>query len=93
MSKAATDPRITKRKVTMTTAFRRGGQTVVHEATDYVREDFLDAYVEEARTRWQDVVVGDYDAGPGGYHGQTDVPGRINHPLAGQTFPATTPED
>lgn len=91
-----TDPRVTKRKVTMKSAIPAGfdddGKPIVHIhiATDHVRPDFLDAYVADAKTRWQSVVVSDEpDAGPGGYHGQTHVPHGLDHPLAGQTFAAT----
>jgi hypothetical protein len=91
---AKNTPEITKRRVTMTTVEMRDGVLVKHEAVDHVRPDFLDAYVADARTRWQSVVVSDEpDAGPAGYHGQTHVPAHLDHPLAGQTFPATTPED
>lgn len=92
----AADPRITKRRVTMTSFVVTGvddeGKPVVqqHQAVDYVRPDFLDAYVTDARTRWQQVEVSDEpDAGPGGYDGATYVPAGLDHPLAGQTFPAT----
>lgn len=96
------DPRIDKRKVTMTNwvtvAQDEDGpdgpvRIEKHEAVDYVRPDFLDAYVEDARTRWQQVRISDEpDAGPGGYDGATSVPAGLSHPLAGQTFPAT-PQD
>lgn len=87
-------PEITKRRVTMTNVVvtEREGQIVTQriQATDYVRPDFLDAYVADARTRWELVQVSDEpDAGPGGYHGQTFVPEHLDHPLAGQTFPET----
>lgn len=91
---AKTDPRVTKRRVTMTnygTAVDGDGNPVItkQEAVDYVRPDFLDAYVADAQSRWQSVVVSDEpDAGPGGYEGQTVVPDTLAHPLAGQTFPA-----
>jgi hypothetical protein len=53
-----------------------------------------DAYVADARTRWQTVEVGDEpDAGPAGYDGATHIPATLDHPLAGQTIPATTQED
>jgi hypothetical protein len=91
-----TDDRIDKRRVTMTSFVVGGvdteGKPVVHkhEAVDYVRPDFLDAYVADAQTRWQNVTVSDEpDAGPGGYDGATHVPASLAHPLAGQTFPAT----
>lgn len=90
-----TDPRITKRRVTMVgyafVGLDDDGQPVFmrHEAVDYVRPDFLDAYVEDARTRWTSVEVSaEPDAGPAGYEGATHVPPHLNHPLAGQTFPA-----
>ena len=72
------------------------GKPAVQEmcAVDYVRPDFLEAYVEDARSRWASVEVSDEpDAGPGGYDGQTHVPGRLGHPLAGQTFAANVTED
>lgn len=94
--KADQDPPITKRRVTMTNAVgvtrdEDGNvQTILHTATDYVRPDYLDAYVADARTRWQLVEVSDEpDAGPAGYHGETHVPEGLDHPLAGQTFAAT----
>lgn len=94
------DPRIDKRRVTMTSYVVDGvdedGKPKVgkHEAIDYVRPDFLEAYVADARTRWQSVTVSDEpDAGPGGYDGQTFIAPDLDHPLAGQTFAATTPED
>ena len=69
-------PEITKRKVTMRSAvLAADGETYVHEATDYVRPDFLDDYLADARNRWQVVTVSDEpDAGPGGYDGDTFVP-------------------
>lgn len=98
MATSDTEDQITKKRVTMRSASivpgAEGpkGQPVVQqvEAVDYVREDFLDAYVADARNRWQSVEVSDeYDAGPGGYHGATAVPDRLDHPLAGQIFAAT----
>lgn len=69
---------------------RPDGGTDTFECVDYVRPDFLDAYVAEAKTHWQSVAVSDEpDAGPGGYHGETHVPASLAHPLAGQTFEAT----
>ena len=91
-------PEITKRRVTMTNIVLVGhdahGKELLqkHGATDYVRPDFLDAYLADARTRWQLVEVSDEpDAGPAGYHGATHVPEGLDHPLAGQTFAATKP--
>lgn len=95
-----TDTRIDKRRVTMTNIAYVGkddkGQDVFqrNEAVDYVRPDFLEAYVAEAKTRWASVEVSDEpDAGPAGYDGETIVPATLDHPLAGQTFAATTSED
>ncbi len=90
------DPRVTKRRVTMTTIVATGGlddqgrpAVQTHQATDYVRPDFLDAYLADARTRWQSVEVSDEpDAGPGGYEGRTVIPARLNHPAAGTDYPA-----
>lgn len=87
-------PTITKRRVTMTTYVTHptddGVEVQKSEAVDYVRPDFLDAYVADAQTKWQHVVVSDEpDAGPGGYEGETNIPGHLNHPQAGANFPAT----
>ena len=108
------DETITKRRVTMTNVAPIPGAkpdkdgrvaSMASVYTDYVRPDFLDAYVEVARKKFQTVEVSEEpDAGPGGYHGATHVPesyrlrnpdGSISedipfpHPLAGRTFPAT----
>ena len=51
-------PEITKRRVTMTSAvIGADGNPYTITATDYVRPDHLDAYVADARTRWQSVTV------------------------------------
>lgn len=73
MGKASKDTRVTKRRVTMKSVTALpNGQTAAQEATDYVLPEELDAYVADARTRWQVVEVSDTpDAGPGGYEGQT----------------------
>lgn len=78
-------PEITKRRVTMLNSVAVGvdaeGKTLYqdHVAIDYVRPDFLDAYVEDARTRWAVVTVSDeVDAGPGGYEGDTVIPETLN---------------
>ncbi len=75
------DPRVDKRRVTMRSVTLDGaGNTITHQAVDYVRPDFLDAYVADARTRWQAVEVSTKpDAGPGGYDGKTKVP-RFTNP-------------
>lgn len=88
---AAPEPVVTKRRVTMRSVVATpGGGTETHEVVDYVRPDFLDAYVADARTRWQVVEVSDEpDAGPGGYHGRTAVPVDLDHALAGTDYPAT----
>lgn len=95
----ATDPRVTKRRVTMRNVRaaidpETGKAGILEEkVVDYVRPDFLDAYVADAKTRWMHVEVSDEpDAGPGGYDGETYVPETLDHPLAGQTFAATTKE-
>lgn len=88
------DSRIDKRRVTMISRIvgrAEDGKHVVVEqkAVDYVRPDFLEAYVADARTRWEEVTVSDEpDAGPGGYEGETSVPEGLSHPLAGQKFAA-----
>ncbi len=94
-SKTKQDPRVTKRRVTMTSVVAAGRTddgkliTATHEAVDYVNPEFLDAYVADARTRWQSVTVSDEpDAGPGGYEGQTAVPDGIDHTEAGTVRPA-----
>lgn len=89
---------VTKRRVTMTsyTTVLIDGHPVPSEVKveDYVRPDHLEAYVADARTRWQAVTVSDEpDAGPGGYHGETVVPAHLNLPDAGVTYAATSPED
>jgi hypothetical protein len=57
---------------------------------DYVLPEILNAYVEDAQTRWPTVTVSDEpDAGPGGYDGATHYPAHLDHPLAGTTVPAT----
>lgn len=85
---------VTKRRVTMSNPILLpGGKFGKQVATDYVRPDFLDAYVADAQTKWQLVEVSEEpDAGPAGYHGATYVPEHLPHPLAGQTFAATKPQ-
>ncbi len=74
------EPSIEKRKVTMTSVEARmadDGQVVVaeHQAVDYVPLDILDAYVTDARGKWQHVTVGDeHDPGPAGDSGDTTIP-------------------
>lgn len=94
-------PEITKRRVTMSEPLPfkdTRGEWIIPDAgntvTDYVRPDFLDAYVADARLRWSKVDVGPTDAGPNGYNGPTIVPAQLSHDLAGQVFAATyTPEE
>lgn len=84
------DQRVTKRRVTMRSASLNPvtGVTEIHEAVDYVRPDHLDAYVADARTRWQHVIVSDEpDAGPGGYEGATVVAPHLDLPDAGVVYP------
>ena len=85
------DPRVTKRRVTMRSVvlLDDGVTTASYEAVDYVRPDHLDAYVADAKTRWQAVLVSDEpDAGPAGYDGATHVPAHLDLPDAGAVYPA-----
>lgn len=90
------DDRITKKRVTMRSIVASDTSPtgfVEHLATDFVRPDFLDEYVSDAKLRWQSVNISEEpDAGDGGYDGVTHVPAHLNHPLAGQTFAATEKE-
>ena len=82
---------ITKRRVTMRSSGLSpdGATTLEYEATDYVRPDHLEAYVADARTRWQFVEVSEEpDAGPGGWGGATAVPAHLDLPDAGTVYPA-----
>lgn len=91
MSSPEPDPRVTKRRVTMSQPlpFPDGSPGNGGPAVDYVRPDFLDAYVADAKTRWGIVEVSDTpDAGPGGYDGATYVPHGLDHPAAGTWHPA-----
>lgn len=85
------DPQITKRRVTMSSvSLGADGEVLTHGAVDYVRQDFLDAYVASARAQWQHVEVSDEpDAGPAGYGGATFVPPALDHELANTYYPAT----
>jgi hypothetical protein len=60
-----------------------------HEFHDYVPVDILDAYVADAKTKWQDVrVVSDeHDPGPAGDEGLTHYPAHLSegHPHQGAT--------
>lgn len=89
------DPRVTKRRVTMRSAvIGADDKTREHSAVDYVRPDFLDAYVADARTRWQSVTVSDEaDAGPAGYDGATWIPAGLDHPDANTYYPASDCEN
>lgn len=70
------DNRVDKRKVTMRSiSLLPSGETATAESVDFVPPDILEAYVADARTRWQFVDVSDEpDAGPAGYEGDTDRP-------------------
>lgn len=87
--------RIDKRRVLMrSVVLGADGEIYTHEATDFVRPDFLEAYLADARERWQLVEVSDEpDAGPAGYDGPTFVAAHLDHPLAGSYFPATDCKD
>lgn len=84
------DPRIDKRRVTMKSAVLLADDTTAILAiSDYVRPALLDAYVADARTKYQVVEVSEeFDAGPGGYDGQTHVPAHLPVPDAGATYAA-----
>lgn len=89
-----TDPQVTKRRVTMVNSIvsEEGDQVVTRTITavDYVRPDFLAAYVADARTRWAVVAVSEEpDAGPAGYDGATYIPAHLDHPDAHTYYPAT----
>ncbi|WP_439593875.1 hypothetical protein [Microbacterium sp.] len=93
-------PEITKRRVTMRSTVVAGvndeGKTLYQDfqAVDFVRPDILDAYVADARTRWQHVEVSDEpDAGPLGYDGPTFIPDSFDHADAGTYFPPTSGSD
>lgn len=90
MTKDKVDPRVTKRRVTMkSVSLDPSGVLVTIEINDYVRPDHLDAYLADARPKWQLVTVSDEpDAGPGGYEGETHVPAHLPLPDAGTTYPA-----
>lgn len=63
-----------------------------HDFNDYVPVDILDAYVEDAKTRWQFVEVGtEHDSGPAGDAGLTHYPEHLSvgHPHAGKTVNRT----
>lgn len=68
-----------KRKVSMrNVTLLANGDVANMEATDYVPVDILDAYVADARTRWQFVSVGEeHDAGPAGDKGETQTPAHL----------------
>lgn len=72
---------IEKRKVTMLNFVALpDGTPAKHEAVDYVPLEILDAYVEDAKTRWQSVVVdhdGGHNPGPGGDEGETHYPAHL----------------
>ncbi len=100
------DPRIDKRKVTLTNYIVipvDGAEPEVHKhkVEDFVGPEYLEEYLRVARTpdpktgapRWQQIEVSEEpDAGPGGYHGETSIPAELNHPLAGTVLAATEEE-
>lgn len=75
----STGPAVEKRRVTMRSVTALADGSIANaEATDYVPVDILDAYVADARTRWQVVDVGeDHDAGPAGDDGPTERPAHL----------------
>lgn len=88
---AVSDPKITKKRVEMRSISLTPDGTMETKGVDYVVEGpELDAYVADAQSKWQLVTVSDeYDAGPGGYEGQTVVPAHLPLPNAGETRAAT----
>ncbi len=68
-----------KYRVTMASAqLGPDGETIRHEAIDYVPQSILDAYTADARTRWQSVTISDEpDFGPGGEDGDTHIPAHL----------------
>lgn len=68
-------PSLDRRKVTMVSlAANPDGSVNRHEATDYVDIEHIDAYVADAKTRWQAVTVSDeIDHGPAGEDGDYTV--------------------
>jgi hypothetical protein len=69
-----------RRKVTMISFFADPvtGMAIKHEAIDFVGVDDVDAYVADARTRWQSVIVGtSNEHGPGGDKGHYALPQHI----------------
>jgi hypothetical protein len=97
-AKDEVDPRVTKRRVTAQSAVMgQDGNVYTLTRVDYVPDDdrnVLDAYLANLRETWQVVEVSEeYDAGPGGYHGQTVIPEELVHPLAGTVYEATPEKD
>lgn len=87
-----------KRKVTMrNVTLLADGNTANLEVTDYVPVDILDAYVADAKTRWQFVDVGtEHDPGPAGDEAETVVPAHLDGKSAedfAQYGDASTPEN
>lgn len=59
-------------------ALSDNGVLLTHEATDFVDLDHIDAYVADAKTRWQSVHVADeIDHGPAGEEGDYNFPFEI----------------
>lgn len=98
-----TDPRVTKRRVTMRNTAVVGydhehGDTPILQdylMRDFVTPDFLAEYIADAKTRWalvtsyEEAIASPPDAGPGGYDGPTTVGATLEHPHAGTFRPAT----
>lgn len=90
----AAEPEPTKRHVTMSSVRELANGELYRESSeDWVHERHLEAYVEDARLKWQNVQVDDEPAaGPGGYHGMYSVPAHLAVADRGQVLPET-PED
>jgi hypothetical protein len=78
------DRRVTKRRVTMRSSFadQATGDAITVTSTDYVdaaRPGLLEAYVSDARRRWQ--YVGVSDEPDAGYDGATSIPFGTPNPV------------
>jgi hypothetical protein len=73
-----------RRRVTMTNAVATANGVEIHQAEDFVDITHIDAYVADAKTRWQAVTVGDEpDDGPAGAAGSYDVAAATTPPQEG----------
>lgn len=85
--------RIEKRHVkcrsTAVVGYDHDGKALLQDQSveDFVPADILDAYLDDARKRWQsvEVVSPEHNPGPGGDDAHTHYPSHLSHPLAGKT--------